>query len=148
MLFRSVPYKALQLAVQDVIAGQVPSSFSTTGEAIAHVKAGKLKVIAVVGSQRFAPWPEAATVTETLPEFEPPPLWVGLFGPGNLARPLVQRIRDDIAKTYTDATVREKINAMGTRPVGNTPEEFVAVMKRQGAALGRVVKAAGIQPID
>ena len=143
-----VPYKALQLAVQDVVAGQIPASFSTTGEAIAHVKAGKLKVIAVVSSQRFALWPEVATVSETLAEFEPPPLWVGLFGPGGMPAALVQRIYADVARVLGDSSVREKISAMGTRPVGSRPEEFVALMKRQSAAMGRVVKAAGIQPID
>ena len=143
-----VPYKALQLAVQDVLAGQIPSSFSTTGEAIAHVKAGKLKVIAVVSSQRFAPWPEVAMVSETLPEFENPPLWVSLFGPGAMPRPLVQRIHADVARALSDPAVRDRINALGTRPVGGSPEELSALMKRQTAAIGRIVKAAGIQPID
>ena len=87
-------------------------------------------------------------VSETLPEFENPPLWVSLFGPGAMPRPLVQRIHADVARALSDPAVRDRINALGTRPVGGSPEELSALMKRQTAAIGRIVKAAGIQPID
>jgi tripartite-type tricarboxylate transporter receptor subunit TctC len=143
-----VPYKALQLAVQDVVSGQIPVSFSTSGEAISQVKAGKVKVIAVVNLVRFPAWPEVGTVAETLAEFEPPPLWVALYGPGAMPRQLVLRIHSDVARVLAEQGVRDKLGALGTRAVGNSPDELAELMKRQTAAIGRVVRAANIQPID
>ena len=101
-----------------------------------------------MSSQRFVLWPEVATVSETLAEFENPPLWASLFGPGSMPRPLVLRIHADVARALSDAGVRERLGALGTRPVGSLPDDLAALMKRQTAAIGRIVKAAGIQPID
>jgi tripartite-type tricarboxylate transporter receptor subunit TctC len=143
-----VPYKALQQAMGDVISNQIPVSFVLAGQANGHVKAGKLAPIAIVGEQRYPEWPDVAPISETVPGFEAPAAWTGLFGPANLPQALVQRIYKEVATSQANPAVKAKLAAIGVETKGIAPDAFATHIRRQKELIGRIVKTAGIKPID
>ncbi|OGA03425.1 MAG: hypothetical protein A3H35_06035 [Betaproteobacteria bacterium RIFCSPLOWO2_02_FULL_62_17] len=143
-----VPYKALQQAIGDVVSGVIPVSFTLAGQAKGFVNAGKLKAIAIVGEERYSEWPGVAPISETVKGFEAPAAWTGLFGPAKLPRALVLRIYKEITISLANPAVKGKLSAIGIQPRGMTPEAFAANIKSQQALIGKIVKSAGIKPVD
>jgi tripartite-type tricarboxylate transporter receptor subunit TctC len=108
-----VPYKGSAPAILDVIAGNVTMSFDTSTGATQHIKAGKLKALAVLASQRLTGLPEVPTTAEVgQPGFELS-AWYGCHGPAGMPRALVEQIQQDIARAMAFPDVREKLLGMG-----------------------------------
>ncbi len=143
-----VPYKALAEALRDVMSGQIPIGFNLNGPSAPQVKAGKIKVLGIVSDRRSPQWPDVGTVVEAVPGFEKPSSWTGLLGPGGMQSALARRIAADAVKAMNDPKTKAKINDVGFEVLGNTPEEFAAQIKRETALVGRIVKTAGIQPLE
>jgi len=83
---------------------------------------------------------------EVMPAFEPPPTWIAFFGPANMPKPILDRLYGSLVTALKDPELRDKVEATGVAVMLNTPEEFAALQKRDIANIGKVVKAAGIQP--
>jgi tripartite-type tricarboxylate transporter receptor subunit TctC len=143
-----VPYKAGAQAMIDVITGQIPLSYSIIAPAMPHIKSGKVKPLVTVRSKRALWLPNIPTVEELVPGFDAPASWTGLFGPANLPQPVLRRLNGDTVKAMNQPEVMKKINEAGFEVIGNSPEEFAALIKRQVELTGRIVKAAGIKPTD
>ncbi len=143
-----VPYKAGAQALVDVSAGQLPLSYTVIGPAMPQIRAGKVRALAVVGDKRVPALPDVPAVTELLPGFEPIRTWVGLFGPAHLPEPVLKRVSGDAIRALTSAEGRAKVIDAGYDPIGNTPEEFAAMIAREVSSAGRIVKAANIQPVE
>ena len=111
-------------------------------------RSGKVKVITLLNERRYPVWPEVATIRETLPAYGAVPMWTGLFGPAGLPQPVLRRLSAELQKALADGEVRAKLASGGTQATGNTPEEFAAMIRAQIDLVGRIVKAAGIQPSD
>jgi tripartite-type tricarboxylate transporter receptor subunit TctC len=93
--------------------------------------------------------PDVPVVAEVVPGFEVPPAWTALFGPANLPQGVLRRIHSDTVKAVTSPEGRAKILDVGFEPMASkSPEEFAAQVKRQIALVERIVKAAGIPPVD
>ncbi len=143
-----VPYKSGAQALQEVVSGQIPVSYSISGPALPQLAAGKIKVLAVVSDARYRRLPDVPTVNETVPDFVPPPGWTGLFAPAGLPQAILKRLNADIVKAITAPEIRAKLGDAGFEVIANTPEDFGALIRRQVELVGRIVKAAGIQPTD
>jgi tripartite-type tricarboxylate transporter receptor subunit TctC len=141
-----VPYKASMQGLLDVVSGRLPMAFSIYVVALPHIKSGKVKVLAVVRDRRNALLPDVPAVPEMVPGFEPPPSWIGIFGPAGLPGPLLKRLNGDIVKTLNLPETRARLADQGLEVVGNTAEEFAARIERQKQLVARIVKNAGIQP--
>jgi tripartite-type tricarboxylate transporter receptor subunit TctC len=140
-----VPYKGSDPAILDVIAGNVTMSFDTSTGATQHIKAGKLKALAVLASQRMTGLPEVPTTAEVgQPGFELS-AWYGWHGPANMPRALVEQIQQDIARAMAFPDVREKLLGMGAEIGGGPPESFRAMFEKDYARMGEVVKSIGIK---
>ena len=140
-----VPYKGSAPAILDVIAGNVTMSFDTSTGATQHIKAGKLKALAVLASQRMTGLPDVPTTAEVgQPGFELS-AWYGWHGPAGMPRPLVEQIQQDIAKAMAFPDVREKLLGMGAEIGGWPPESFRAMFEKDYARMGEVVKSTGIK---
>ena len=138
-----VPYKGA-VALNDVLSGEsVHFMFATIPSAIAHVRAGKLRTIAVTSLKRSAGVPDVPTVAESgVPGFDASS-WFGLTGPANLPREIAQKIALDVARILKDPEMRERFVSQGADPVGSTPDEFAEHMKSETAKWARLVKASG-----
>ena len=138
-----VPYKGA-VALNDVLAGEsVHFMFATIPSAIQHVRAGKLRAIAVTSLKRSAGLPDVPTVAESgVPGFDASS-WFGLVGPAGMPRDVANKISADIALVLKAPEMRERFIAQGADPVGSTPDEFLDYMRAETAKWARLVKASG-----
>src|SRR4051812_30903533 len=141
-----VPYKASIQGLLDVVSGRLLMAFSIYVVALPQIKAGKVKVLAVVREKRSPLLPDVPAVAEMVPGFEPPPSWIGIFGPAGMPAPLLRRLNADIVKALNAPETKSKLGDQGLEIVGNTPEEFSARIQKQKELVARIVKGAGIQP--
>jgi tripartite-type tricarboxylate transporter receptor subunit TctC len=140
-----VPYKGVNLAMQDVLAGNVHLVFIGIPAAAPHIKAGKLRALAVVAPQRSNALPDVPTVAEAgLKDFEVT-TWYGVLAPAGTPPPVVRRLNAELVKIMHAPEMKEKLTATGTEPLTSTPEEFAAYIKREIAKWGDVIKKAGVK---
>lgn len=142
-----VPYKSGSQSVGDLVGGQIPLAIVSLSPLVAQVRAGKLKLLAMVTAQRFRVFPDVPTVSEQVKGFEPPPGWSGYFGPAKMPEAVVRRLSEEINKAMAETEVKERLEAIGFVILPpNTPAEFAAIIRRDLDNVGRIVKAAKIQP--
>ena len=139
-----IPYKGATPALTDVIGGQVAMFMGNLPPAMGHIKAGRVRALAVTTAQRSSLVPDLPTVAEGgLPGFETV-AWFGLFAPAGTPPDVVARIRDEVAKIVQQPDIRERIVTLGGEPGGNTPAEFAAIVRSDIAKWKGVAKAANI----
>jgi tripartite-type tricarboxylate transporter receptor subunit TctC len=141
-----VPYKGVALAMNDLLAGQIPLSFGSLATALPHLPAGKVKVLAVIASRRFRGLPDVPAMTEVLEGYRNVPAWLAFFGPARMPAPVLGRLHGALLGALTTPEVRDKVESAGFVVVGSTPEQFRASLKRDIELVGKIVKAAGIKP--
>jgi tripartite-type tricarboxylate transporter receptor subunit TctC len=140
-----VPYKGVNLAMQDVLAGNVHLVFIGIPAAAPHIKAGKLRALALVAPQRSSALPEVPTVAEAgLRDFEVT-TWYGVLAPAGTPKNIVTRLNTELVKIMHSAELKDKLAATGTEPLTSTPEEFAAYIQREIAKWGDVIRRAGVK---
>src|SRR5688572_28125182 len=139
-----VPFKGGGPATVALLAGDVSAMFG--GNSVAgHIKAGKLRALAVAGKQRSSSYPDLPRLADFYPDLEVTP-WLGLFGPAGLPGPVLERLRKETNQLLAEADFRDKIrNLGGLEPFVTTPEEFSALIRSEHARYAQVVKAAGVK---
>jgi tripartite-type tricarboxylate transporter receptor subunit TctC len=139
-----VPFKGGGPATTALLAGQIAAAFggnSVTG----HVRAGKLRALAVAGKERSAAFPDVPRLAEFYPGFEVTP-WLGLFAPAGVPAPVMAKLRDTTNHVLADATTAERIRRVGgLEPYISTPEEFAALLRTEYARYGEIVKSVGVK---
>jgi len=139
-----VPYKGAAPAMADLLAGQVQVMFETITTAVPQLKAGKIRGVAVAASKRSTLMPELPPITETIPGLDTTS-WYGLVVPAGTPRAVISRLHAETVKALALPDVRERLAALGTEPVGNTPEEFDRYLRAEMAKWSKVIKAAGVK---
>jgi tripartite-type tricarboxylate transporter receptor subunit TctC len=139
-----VPYKGDAPMYQALLANEVHFAFGPLGNAIQHIRAGKLRALAMTGGQRSSAIPEVPTMAEAgLPGFELTG-WLGLFAPAATPRPVIERLYAALGHAIADPLVRERFPPLGYEPVGSTPAEFATRYKGDLAFYARVIREARI----
>ena len=140
-----VPYKGATLALTDLIAGNIVMFMGNLPPAMGHIKAGRIKALAVTTLSRSKLVPELPTVDESgLKGFETV-AWFGLLAPAGTPAALISRTRDEVARLLQTEELRNRIESLGGEPVGNTPHEFAAIIRADIAKWRRLVDQAGIK---
>jgi tripartite-type tricarboxylate transporter receptor subunit TctC len=141
--FTHVPYKGNAEAIRSVLAGDTHIMFTPTTGALAHIKSGKLKAIAVYLTERVDELPGVPSLEgfdeKTLP------FWYGMLAPAGTPREVVARLHAETVKALRDPQVDKTLRAGRIFPIGNTPEEFGAQMRAGHAAWGRVIRETGVK---
>lgn len=141
--FTHVPYKGNAEAIRSVLAGETQMMFTPTTGALAHIKSGKLKVLAVYLTERVDQLPGVPSLEgfdqKTLP------FWYGLLAPAGTPREVVLRLNAETVKALREPQVEQTLRAGRIFPIGNTPEEFGAMMREGHAAWGRVIRETGVK---
>ena len=138
-----IPYKGSPPALQDVMGGQVAMTFDNITPAWPLAKAGKLRALAVTTAARSAVAPDVPTLAESgLPGFEVGS-WQGVFAPAGTPPEIIKRLNTEIVKILKLPDVKEKLVGLGAEPVGNTTEEFTAIVKAEVVKWADVVKKSG-----
>ena len=141
-----VPYKGSGQAIADLAAGYVPLMITNMITGTQQVSAGRLHAYGVTSAQRSKAAPNIPTIAEQgVPGYDAVQ-WYGLMAPGGTPRDIVARLHKGVAAALQDAKLREIFASSGADPVGNTPEEFAAVIRSDMAKWAKVVQAAGLSP--
>jgi len=141
-----IPYKGTAPGVVDLLAGQVLVMAPNVLTALPHIKAGKLRALAVTSARRSEGLPDVPTVAESgLPGYDSTQ-WYGVLAPAGTPRDIVARLHDEIVRALRDAEVGKRLAADGAEPVGSSPEEFAAFIKSESEKWAKVAQAAGIKP--
>ena len=138
-----IPYKGSPPALQDVVGGSVSMTFDNITTAWPLAKNGNLRAIAVTTAKRSSIAPDVPTLAESgLPGYEVGS-WQGVFAPAGTPPQIVKRLNAEMVKIVNMPDVKEKLTALGAEPVGNTPEEFSAMVKAEVVKWADVVKKSG-----
>jgi tripartite-type tricarboxylate transporter receptor subunit TctC len=143
--FTHAPYKGSAPAVQDLIGGQLDMMFDTSLIVGPHIQSGKLRPIAVTGSQRVPGFPEVPTIAESGQKGFDMVSWQALFVPANTPQPVVDRLHAEVMKVLAQPDVQAKLKVFGMEPSNMTPAQLLAYQKAEVDKWAKVIKAANIK---
>jgi tripartite-type tricarboxylate transporter receptor subunit TctC len=138
-----VPYKGSGPALADVIGGQTQLMFDSMPSSIGHIRAGKLRAIAVTTARRASALPDVPTMAEAGVAGYDISTWYGVWAPPATPAEIVQRVASEIAQIVRQPAVRERLAGLGAEPVGNSPKEFADYTRSELAKWERIVKDSG-----
>jgi tripartite-type tricarboxylate transporter receptor subunit TctC len=142
---QAVPYKGSGPVSADVLGGQVQLGVVDVPSAIANVKAGKIRALAVTTKRRITAAPDVPTFEEAgLPGYEAIG-WFGAVAPAGTPKEIVNRLNSEIRAALTTPEVRERALSAGAEPFPTSPEEFAAIVRAETKKWGEVVRTAGIK---
>ena len=140
----SVPYRGTTAFIPDLVSGRITMSFANIVNVLPLAREGKLRPLAITSAKRSALAPDLPTMAESgFPGFEAVP-WFGLLAPAGTPKDIIDKLHGDTVKTLALPEVRKKFDELGLEPVGNTPAEFAAVIKKEMPEWAKVIKDAGI----
>ena len=129
----------------DVVAGQIPATFTSMATAAPFAKSGRLRILGVTSAKRLAAFPDVPTFDESgVPGlvFEH---WWGVMAPARTPRPVIDKLHGELVKAVNAPDVRERFAALAVEPRTNTPEQFRALLESDLKRWAKVVKDAGIK---
>ena len=142
---QSVPYKGSGPVSADVLGGQVMLGVVDVPSAIAHVRSGKMRALAVTSKRRIEAAPDVPTFEEAgVPGYEAIG-WFGVVAPKATPRPIIDRLNREIRAALADPDIKARALAAGTEPFTSTPEEFAAMIREETKKWAEVIKAGGIK---
>lgn len=143
--FTHVPYKGAPQAVTDLLGGRVSVTMNSIGPVLAHIKAGKLRALGIAGTKRSPALPDVPPITESgVPGYESGS-WLGLLAPAKTPQKIIARLNAVTVKVVHSPETQARLEGLGAVPVGNSPSEFAARIRREYEQSGKVVKTAGVR---
>ena len=142
-----VPYKGVAPALNDVLGGQLPLVFASLPSSLAHIKAGKLRALAVSGPARSPVLPDVPTLAETVPGYSGT-LWIGLFAPVGVPADVLATLNGGMVQALASKDLRDKLEQQGVELAGTpeqpvSPEQFAALLNDDLQKWARIVKTSG-----
>lgn len=140
-----IPYKGAGFSMTALMTGEVQSAFLATSTTNTQVRAGRLRALALLGTQRYAGMPDLPTAAEQgYPGLESY-VWFGLFAPARTPPAIVAKINRDVVAVLREPATLQAMLSQGAEPAPLTPAEFDAFVKSESAKWGRVIRAAKIE---
>ena len=140
-----VPYKGMGAAYADLIAGNIELSFPTIVSSQAHIRAGRLRGLAVTGPKRAPAMPDMPTMSEAGVPGVVVTNWYGIMAPAGTPRPIIDKLNREIVNALRQPDMMKRLVADGSEAVGGTPEELKAHIAAERDKWAKVIKAAGIK---
>lgn len=140
-----VPYKGAAPAITDVIAGNVTGFFGDIPGLLPHIKAGKLKPIGIAAPRRSPILPQVKTFDEMGIKGVDSDNWYAIFTSKSVPAAQAERVSQAVRKVLADPAVAKRLEDSGTQPAGSTPAELTALLKKDSAKWGQLVKSKGIK---
>jgi len=143
-----VPYRGIGPAFADILGGQTQAMLPGLAAALPHIKAGKVKPLAVTGSKRHPLVPDVPTFEELGFAGFDGVQWYGIVGPANVPTPIVTRLNDEINRMLASADFRERLSSEALEPMPMTPDQFGRYIRDDVARWSKLAKERGIQIAD
>jgi tripartite-type tricarboxylate transporter receptor subunit TctC len=141
----AVPYRGTTAFMPDLLANRVNLSFANIVNVLPLAREGKLRALAITSIKRSGLAPELPTMAESgFPGFEAVP-WFGLLAPAGTPQDIVDKLHDETVKALASPALRKKFDELGLEPVGDTPAEFEAVIRKETPEWAKVIRDAGIR---
>jgi tripartite-type tricarboxylate transporter receptor subunit TctC len=140
-----VPYKGGNQSLQDLIGGHLDVMPQTILSVAPHIKAGKLRALAVTTSKRNAAWPDVPTVSESGLKGYESLAWYGVVGPAKLPPSVLGKLSAELIKATHSSEMQGALVKQGAEPVGNTPREFAHFIRNETTKYSRVIREAGVK---
>ena len=141
-----VPYNGGGAVLPDLLAGRVPVFFASISTAGPHIRAGRLRAIAMTTPKRQPAMPEVPTLDESVLKGYDVTGWYGLLAPGKTPPALVNRINSELQQVLSDSDAQKRLAQEGIGPTPGSPGDFAALIKTEIPKWAKVMKAAGIEP--
>ena len=142
-----VPYKGGSIALADALGGQVPMVVLSAPSVLPHLKTGKLRALGVIQDKRMRSAPDIPTVSETIPGFAVPPLWIGILGPAGLPKSVSERLNQALRQAMRATEVRQALEDRGYDMVAEVGvDEFLGSIRSDVELIRKIVTTARIQP--
>ncbi len=143
-----IPYKGLAPAVNDLLAGNVQMMFAGISTVLPHIKAGRLRPLAIASLERSPQLPDVPTVAESgYPGFEVTS-WYGIVAPAGTPQALIDKIRHDMVEALHAPDVQARLSSLGLEPIGDTPQHFAATIQAETRKWDDIVKRAHIHVVQ
>jgi tripartite-type tricarboxylate transporter receptor subunit TctC len=140
-----VPYRGTTALMPDLLANRINMSFANIVNVVPLAREGKLRALAITSIKRSALAPDLPTMAESgFPGFEAVP-WFGLLAPAGTPKDVLDKLHGQTVNALAMPEVRKKFDELGLEPVGNTPAEFIAIIKKETPEWAKVIKDAGIK---
>jgi tripartite-type tricarboxylate transporter receptor subunit TctC len=142
-----IPYKGAGPAVAAAISGETQVMFSTPPAILQQLKAGRLRALAYTDAKRHAQMPDVPTATEAgMPSFQHHGGWFGMFAPAGTPPEILNRVHAEVRTAFANTLFRERLETLGSEPVGNPPAEFKRFVSAEIRKYAEIVRLANIQP--
>ncbi len=139
-----VPYKGAAPATNDLAGGQIPSAILGLGAIMQHIKSGRLRGVAVTSTQRTGALPDIPTLYESGIKFDATQ-WYGILTAAGTPPEIIGRIQQTLKRASEDASLKERMIALGGDPASSTPDEYAALIKSEVTKFSRIIKDANIR---
>jgi tripartite-type tricarboxylate transporter receptor subunit TctC len=143
-----VSYKSLSQATIDLVAGRISTIFTNVSDVLPYVAAGNLKLLAVANEKRSSQIPTVATFAEAGFPGIVILTWNGLMAPAGTPRAIIDRLASEVASAARDPAIAERLSSNGVDPVGNTPEEFAAMIAADISLWAEAIRITGVAAKD
>jgi tripartite-type tricarboxylate transporter receptor subunit TctC len=143
-----VPYRGIGPAFADILGGQTQAMFPGLAAALPHIKAGKVKPLAVTGNKRHPLLPDVPTFAELGFEGFDGVQWYGIVGPANMPPPIVARLNEEINRLLAKPEFRDRLSSEALEPMSMSPEQFARYMADDVARWSKLAKERGIQIVE
>jgi tripartite-type tricarboxylate transporter receptor subunit TctC len=138
-----VPYKGVAPALNDVLGGQLPLVFASLPSSLSHIKAGKLKPLAVSSARRSPALPDVPALSEIVPGYSGT-LWIGLFAPAGVPHEVLAKLEEGMGKALAAKDLRDKLELQGVELAPpTTPDQFAKLLNEDIARWAQIVKSSG-----
>ena len=138
-----VPYRGAAPALTDLMSGQVQVMFAAS--TVEHIKAGKVRPLAVTTATRSELLPDIPALSEFLPGYDAA-AWMGISAPANTPPEIIDRLNKEINAALTDTTLKLRLAELGSTAVGGSPADYARLLAEEAEKWGKVIRAANIKP--
>jgi tripartite-type tricarboxylate transporter receptor subunit TctC len=142
----NVPYRGVAPAFNDLLGGHVPVAIVSLATALPHIQSGRVRLLTVFDTRRYAKVPEVPTITEVLPAYQPGRAWVGFLGPRDLPPPITTRLHDEIVRILRSPEALNILGENGLEVIANEPAEFAAMIREDARIWDEAAAIAGLLP--
>jgi tripartite-type tricarboxylate transporter receptor subunit TctC len=142
----NVPYRGVAPAFNDLLGGHVPVAIVSLATALPHIQSGRVRLLTVFDTKRYAKAPDVPTITEVLPAYQPGRAWVGFLGPRDLPPAVTSRLHDEIVRILRSPESLNILGENGLEVIANEPGEFAVMIREDARIWDEAAAIAGLLP--